>query len=160
MEFCTRKHNQCESIDYNETKYGLTNDKEQRFWHCNCDMEFYDCLHRLNSTMSSYVGELYFNANYRCYRFDLEIDACNEYDNHKIYASQERCVRYLLFVNMPRKMQWFDLPFYGGKTIQNSLLVIKPPYTDELDPAETKESEELAEFNETNELNSDENYLK
>lgn len=125
MEFCWRKHDECESIDNNETKHGLTNEKEQRFWHCNCDLEFYNCLHRLNSTISTHIGELYFNSNYRCYRVDFEIDECYVYDNHKTYASQKRCVQYLVIGNARRKTQWFDLPFYGGKPMKNPLIVIK-----------------------------------
>lgn len=125
LDFCWRKHDECESISINETKYQLTNLEEQRFWHCNCDKEFYTCLHRLNSSLSSHIGELYFSHNYRCYRHEFEIDDCLEYDNHKIYASKERCVQYALVINSAKTTQWFDLPFYGGKPQQHDVFVVR-----------------------------------
>ncbi|XP_055311128.1 uncharacterized protein LOC129573946 [Sitodiplosis mosellana] len=131
LEFCWRKHDECESIGMNETKYELTNEEEQRFWHCNCDKEFYICLHRLNSTVSSHIGELYFNYNYRCYRHDFEIDECKEFDHHKIYTSQERCVQYQLIINSVKSAQWFDLPFYDGKPQKKPVFMVRDEDSEE-----------------------------
>lgn len=142
LDFCWRKHDECESIGTNDTKFGLTNKEEQRFWHCNCDTEFYTCLHRLNSTLSSHIGELYFTHNYRCYRHEFKIDDCIEFDNHKIYASQERCVQYVLNVRSRKSTQWFDLPFYDGKPPKRDMLVVRSKDNDSDKRDDDDESEE------------------
>lgn len=121
LEFCWNKHDTCESIGSSGAKNGMINNKKQQFWHCNCDMEFYDCLHRLNSTISNHIGELYFNYNNRCYQYDFMIKKCYEYD---IQNGQKRCTQYLSIVNVPRKTQWFDLPFYAGKPMKTRLLTV------------------------------------
>lgn len=141
LGFCWRRHDECESIGTNETIYQLTNEVEQRFWHCNCDKEFYACLHRINSTLSSHIGELYFNQNYRCYRHEYEINECIEYDNHKMYASKKRCVQYVLKLNSDKCIQWFDLPFYDGKPQKHDLFVVKDE-DDDSDENDVEDSEE------------------
>ncbi|XP_031635610.1 uncharacterized protein LOC116348678 [Contarinia nasturtii] len=123
LQYCWNQHDSCDSIGAQDTKYGLTNSENRRFWHCNCDMEFYHCLHRVNSTLSNNIGEMNFNYNYRCYRFDMKIKKCNEYATNP-HTLQERCIQYQLNLNSPRKTQWFDLPFYSGKTLKHPLFVV------------------------------------
>lgn len=126
LEYCWEKHDNCDSLNYNEFKYGLQNKEEQRYWHCNCDLEFYYCLHRLNSTLSNHIGELYFNYNTLCYRQDHEVDKCREYDRLNGPNSEEkRCVQYVLNLNTEQRNQWFDLPFYSGKPMKGPLYKIK-----------------------------------
>lgn len=121
IEFCWQKHDDCDSIDVNDTKFGLTNKGKHRYWHCNCDQEFYDCLHRVNSTVSNHIGELHFNFYNRCYRADFEIQKCIEYDS---YIKEKRCVQYVLVLNTSYKNRWFDLPFYLGKSWEKPLFVV------------------------------------
>lgn len=121
LEFCWTKHDACDSIEPNETKFGLTNDEEQSYWHCNCDLEFYHCLHRINSTVSNHVGDLHFNFYTRCYRRDRQIQDCNEYDSRD---SSQRCIQYILDLNTHIENQWFDLPYYSGKPMKNVMFVV------------------------------------
>lgn len=142
IDFCWRKHDECESIGAGETKFGITNDKEQPFWSCNCDMEFYDCLHRLNSTVSNRIGELHFNFYYRCYRADYEIQKCNEYEIKSI--NNRRCVQYSIGLRTPHRNQWFDLPFYSGQPMKRSIYIVKEENSDE-EEDEVEQGEEDGE---------------
>lgn len=124
LEDCWEKHDSCESLNTNEIKYRLKNEAEHRFWHCNCELEFYNCLHRMNTTLSNHIGELYFDHTHRCYRLDHEVQKCREYDTHRGGAFK-RCVQYLLYLNTEMKNQWFDLPYYSGKPMKNPLFIMK-----------------------------------
>lgn len=125
LEFCFNAHNKCEHINKNETKFTLTNDKPLSVWHCNCDMEFYQCLHRINSIISNNIGELYFTLHTRCYRNDYRIFECNEYDTRSNDDSERRCIRYLLLLHTPIQSQWFDLPFYSGKQMKKPMFTFE-----------------------------------
>lgn len=121
LNFCWQKHDDCDNLKHNEYhKSGFINEEEQQLWHCNCDTEFYQCLHRLNSTLSSHIGELYFKFHHQCYRSDFEIQECLEYDSFDAH-SEERCVQYLLLLGTPNRYQWFDLPYYSGKPVKTPI---------------------------------------
>lgn len=120
IEFCWRRHDECENLKPKEIKNGLENDEEQCYWHCNCDLEFYHCLHRINSTVSNHIGELYFSYNTRCYRMDRDIKDCYVYD-YRGSAETKRCVRYVLDLKTRVEYQWFDLPFYSGKPMESPI---------------------------------------
>lgn len=124
IEFCWKSHDECDGMNSNETKLGLTNTHERRYWHCHCDLEFYNCLHRLNSTVSNHIGELHFNFYTRCYRVDYQIEKCQEHDKPSSSNTERRCVKYLLRLKTKRRNQWFDLPYYSGKPMQQSILTI------------------------------------
>lgn len=157
IDFCWRKHDECESVNGGETKFGVTNDKEQRFWRCNCDMEFYDCLHRLNSSVSNHIGELHFNFNYRCYRPDYEIQKCNEFEIKS--NNNKRCVQYLIALNTPYRNQWFDLPFYFGQTMKRPIYVVNAANSNggEDDEEQKEEEEEENEDEDDQEQDPEEN---
>lgn len=87
-------------------------------------MEFYHCLHRINSTIANKMGEMYFTLHKRCYRNDYRIFDCQEYDTRNCDESERRCVRYLLRLHASIEAQWFDLPFYNGKTVKSPLFTL------------------------------------
>lgn len=89
-------------------------------------MEFYNCLHRINSPLSNRIGEMYFTFHKRCFRVDFQIDSCNEYDMSPI-GTEYRCIQYLLAIPTPIANQFFDLPYYQGKEPKDRLLVTKKP---------------------------------
>lgn len=126
MKYCLKEHDSCNSLNTNEIKFGLKNEEQQRFWHCNCDQALYECLHHLNSTVSNHIGELYFNYNYRCYRSEREVKTCRQYDNHGDLGAPKRCVQYVIYLNTPVQYQWFDLPYYSGVKSAAPLFTTKP----------------------------------
>lgn len=115
IEHCWQKHDECNHMVPHETRYGFTNELTYQVWHCNCALEFYLCMHLIDSPLSTRIGELYFTANGKCYRGNYPISKCLVYDENKLAQHSKRCVQYLLDVNAPFKMQWFDLPFYSGE---------------------------------------------
>lgn len=124
LDFCWNRHDQCDHIDANQTKFYLVNDEAHTAWHCNCEQEFYDCLHRINSTLSNRIGELYFSTHRRCYQNDYSIFDCVEYDGAAVGITH-RWVRYILLLKPLITNQWFDLPFYNGKPMKSALFVVK-----------------------------------
>lgn len=125
LEFCWQKHDTCDSLNTDEVKWGLKNEKHQRFWHCNCDLELYNCLHHLNTTVSNHIGELYFDYNYRCYRKEREIQRCRSYDDRGNPKAPKRCVQYVSYINTNERYQWFDLPYYSGKPMGTPMFTVK-----------------------------------
>lgn len=121
LKFCWTKHDECEHMIPNETRFQLTNNGTDQIWHCNCDIEFYQCLHRIDTFISNHIGKLYFSAQKRCFRQEYRILKCIEYDQHYSSETNKRCVRYLLLLNTPLQRQWFDLPFYTGKPAKSPI---------------------------------------
>lgn len=95
-----------------ETKNNLTNNDYFTKLHCDCDKEFYHCLHEVNSDTSNHIGKIYFGVRNECYRYEYPIVECVEYDTALFVR---RCYRYVLDENRPKHFQWFDLPLYNGK---------------------------------------------
>lgn len=112
-------------------------------------MEFYDCLHRLNSTVSNHIGELHFTYNYRCYRSEFEIQKCNEFEIKDI--NNKRCVQYFVTLRTPFKNQWFDLPFYSGQPMKRPVYVMKEVNSNDEEEDEEEAENEEAEENEEEE---------
>lgn len=125
IEYCWQQHDTCDSLNTNEIKWGLKNEKYQRFWHCNCDLEFYNCLHHLNTTVSNHIGELYFSHTYRCYRKDHEVQKCRIFDDRGDPRAPKRCIQYVKYINTNERYQWFDLPFFSGKPLGPPLFTVK-----------------------------------
>lgn len=115
LESCLSNHDKCESLNKNETKSILINNGPLKIWHCNCEMDFYDCLHRVNSFISNKLGYLHFTLHTQCYRNDHKIINCVKYDE------QHRCIRYLALLKTPIQTRLFDSPLYNGKPIETSL---------------------------------------
>lgn len=109
---CCRDHDHCDSMASGESKNNLTNNDFFTKLHCDCDKEFYLCLHEVNSNTSNQIGKLYFGLRSECYRYDYPIVKCVEYDTAVFIR---RCYRYLLDESKPKLYQWFDLPLYNGK---------------------------------------------
>jgi len=109
---CCRAHDHCDSMASGETKNNLTNNDYFTKLHCDCDKEFYKCLHEVNSDTSNQIGKLYFGLRNECYRYDFPIMECIEYDTAVFIR---RCYRYILDESKAKLFQWFDLPLYNGK---------------------------------------------
>lgn len=90
-------------------------------------MAFYDCLHRVNSTISSRLGDLHFTLHTQCYRSDHKIIDCVKFDNIKYNSKQKRCIQNLASLKTPIQNRLFDSPFYNGKPIETSLYTVKTP---------------------------------
>lgn len=123
LSHCWQMHNQCSHMIPHETRYGLTNADIRWVWHCNCSMEFFKCLHRIDTFLSKQTGDLYFSANSRCYRNDYKIVKCLEYDVDEYSRDNKRCIHNLLDVSYSTELQWFDLPFYSGKVPKEALYI-------------------------------------
>lgn len=121
IEHCWKMHDECNHMVPQESRHGITNEFPHQVWHCNCALEFYLCLHHINSTLSGRIGELFFTANAKCYRYNYQAIECLIYDEDQRAPQSKRCVQYLLDLDQPSKMQWFDLPFYSGKPPQGPM---------------------------------------
>lgn len=125
LESCLFNHDKCENLDKNETTSTLTNNGPLKIWHCNCEMDFYDCLHRVNTSISNKLGDLHFTLYTRCYRNDHTIIDCVKYNI--MYDKQKRCTQYLALLKTPIQTQLFDSPVYNEKPIETSLYTVKDP---------------------------------
>ncbi|KAG4078514.1 hypothetical protein HA402_009226 [Bradysia odoriphaga] len=99
---CCRAHDHCDSLASGETKNNLTNNDFFTKLHCDCDKEFYLCLHDVNSTTSNQIGKIYFGLRNECYRNEYPIVKCVEYD---MALFVRRCYRYLLDESKPKLYQ-------------------------------------------------------
>lgn len=117
-------HDECEHIDKDEHEYNLLNNESLRAYHCHCEFEFYDCLHRINSTLSNHIGDLYFTLHTRCYQNDYQMLTCREWDIRDCDEENKRCTQYLLMLTTPITTQWFDLPHYFGKKMKKPLYIV------------------------------------
>lgn len=127
VEACWPAHDTCDNIPVGESKYNLTNDQHINVWNCDCELEFYRCLHRVNSNLSNRLGELYFLLQQKCFRKTYPIFDCSNFDAvvGPKNSQSRRCIRYMLVLNKPEKYQWFDLPFYLGQKWQPPLFMIQ-----------------------------------
>ncbi|XP_071448665.1 phospholipase A2-like [Hetaerina americana] len=107
---CCKDHDYCpDFIAGRDTKYGLQNDAFYTRLHCDCDIQFYDCLKKTRVFVSDEIGFTYFNAiGTRCYRQDYPIIRCFKYSS----IIMKRCRVYELDQTKPQIWQWFDLPIY------------------------------------------------
>lgn len=112
MDKCCRTHDHCDNLAAHETKYNLTNNDFFTRLHCDCDNEFYNCLHTINNNVSNKIGETYFSLRNKCYKDDYPIVDCIDYDNGLFL---HRCINYILDESQSKRYQWFDLPLYNGK---------------------------------------------
>lgn len=112
VDMCCREHDHCDNIPAGETKYNLTNSDFFTVLNCDCDREFHQCLHKINSNMSNRIGRMYFTLRNRCYHDNNPIVECMEYDTEVFLR---RCIQYKFDERQPKCYQWFDLPLYYGK---------------------------------------------
>lgn len=126
---CCRAHDHCDSMASGESKNNLTNTDFFTKLHCDCDKEFYVCLHEVNSNTSNQIGKLYFGLRSECYRNDYPIVECIEYDTAVFIR---RCYRYILDESKPKRFQWFDLPLYNGKYGDDYWRSLRPSHNENL----------------------------
>ena len=101
---CCRLHDLCKPIiKAFQTRYHFSNPSVVPISHCGCDMQFYNCLRRVNSQASNTIGKIFFNiAKMKCFDFDMRnictssfLGFCTEYSykcvailkNNKNYPS-------------------------------------------------------------------------
>lgn len=111
VDTCCRTHDHCDNLAAGETRNNLTNTDYFTRLHCDCDREFNECLHKVNSTDSNRIGQLYFTLRSKCYREDYPIFECVSFET-KLFV--RRCYRYVLEERQAKLYQWFDLPLYDG----------------------------------------------
>ncbi|XP_057658424.1 phospholipase A(2)-like [Diorhabda carinulata] len=72
VDRCCQAHDKCpDYISGFQTKYNLTNPVFHTRLHCSCDMEFYNCLKKINTPIALKVGLIFFNLlNNQCYKED------------------------------------------------------------------------------------------
>lgn len=116
VDKCCRMHDHCDNIPAGESKNELTNSDYFTRLHCDCDKEFYQCLHTVNTSTANRVGKLYFMLRNKCYQPEHPIVECVDYET-TIFV--KRCARYLLDSSLPKHYQWFDLPLYDGQQIND-----------------------------------------
>lgn len=118
VDMCCRDHDHCDNIAAGETKYNLTNRDFFTVLNCDCDKEFKECLHKINSKMSNRIGRLYFTLRNHCYYDTNPVIECDEYDTEVFLR---RCIHYKLDERQPKRYQWFDLPLYDGKSERDAM---------------------------------------
>uniref|UniRef100_A0A915HF25 Phospholipase A2 domain-containing protein n=1 Tax=Romanomermis culicivorax TaxID=13658 RepID=A0A915HF25_ROMCU len=71
LDYCCRDHDYCPiSIPAMATKFGLRNTNLYTLSHCECDRKFMNCLRKVDTFDSNFVGMMYFNiANTQCFNF-------------------------------------------------------------------------------------------
>lgn len=127
IDACWPAHDACDSIDVNETKYNLTNTEDIKVFNCECELEFYHCLRRVNSRLANRLGEVYFLLQRKCFRKTYPIFDCKYYDaiEGKSNSKVLRCIQYTLVLNEPKVYQWFDTPYYKGKLWKSPTYMIR-----------------------------------
>ncbi|XP_055384533.1 uncharacterized protein LOC129614142 [Condylostylus longicornis] len=113
---CCRAHDHCDHILAGKSKCGLQNKGLYTRLHCECDKEFFECLHKVDSLTSNLIGKIYFTITKQCYRKDYPIIKCKESVN---ILTSERCIEYIYDKSKSKIFQWFDLPFYKLKVFPN-----------------------------------------
>ena len=120
MDKCCRGHDHCDNLASGESRNNLTNTDYFTRLHCDCDKEFYECLHSLNSKASNRIGKIYFTLRNKCYRQDYPIVECSDYETTWFLR---RCHRYVLDESKEKQYQWFDIPFFNGKGFKNNAAI-------------------------------------
>jgi len=109
---CCRSHDFCSnSIESGESKYGLSNTGLFTRSHCDCDIEFYECLKTANTIIALKIGFTYFSVlGPQCFREDYPIVRCKR--NQRGPLGSNRCVLYEQEENATKLFQWFDAKFF------------------------------------------------
>jgi len=103
---CCRAHDQCPvSVHGGESKDGITNFGPFTLSHCDCELNFYKCLNKLNSSSALMVKFSYFTM--------LRSD-CLKYEYPKICLRRapvlwnadfsNRCLRWRIFTSYPKRL--------------------------------------------------------
>ncbi|XP_078039732.1 phospholipase A2-like isoform X2 [Augochlora pura] len=106
---CCRAHDSCpEGIAAGSENYGLKNNGIFTRSACSCDREFYYCLKKAASIISTDIGTTYFNIlRPQCFKLEYPIADCEKYARRLIH---DKCLQYNLDTNESPEYQWFDSP--------------------------------------------------
>ncbi|CAH1369784.1 unnamed protein product [Tenebrio molitor] len=106
---CCREHDFCsKKIRPGETSsvFNLTNTGLIVRSDCSCDARFYNCLKKVDSSVSKEMGFLYFMVFVKqCFREDYPVVGC-------LLRKHGRCVVYLYDRKKEKIYQWFDNPVF------------------------------------------------
>lgn len=107
LDSCCRAHDKCpQSIEAEESKYGLKNSGKFTRSHCDCDKDFYKCLKSVNTIVSNQIGTIYFNVlGPQCFKEDFPVTACKS-------MVKNRCIDYVTANKRSKQYQWFDNKWY------------------------------------------------
>ncbi|XP_044739772.1 phospholipase A2-like [Chrysoperla carnea] len=107
---CCRSHDMCNNfIMPGDQKYGLENSGLFSRFHCDCDIEFYDCLYESSKTsiVSTNIGITYFNIlGPQCFNEEYPIKRCME--TIITTSNLTKCALYELDTTAKPVYQWFD----------------------------------------------------
>lgn len=67
VDACCRAHDNCEHVLPFSLKHGLRNVNVITRLTCRCETEFENCLKRINSFASNFIGGVYFSVQQKCY---------------------------------------------------------------------------------------------
>ncbi|KAG8177241.1 hypothetical protein JTE90_028696 [Oedothorax gibbosus] len=111
---CCREHDHCEdNIEGYDSKYGLRNNSPFTKSHCKCDLEFYQCLEKVDSRVSHRVGRMYFNfLQMECFRKDHPAVGCRKYRGW----FRRRCLEYVHDYEQDPEWQFFDAQHYDASS--------------------------------------------
>ncbi|XP_055390542.1 phospholipase A2 [Condylostylus longicornis] len=121
VDKCCRDHDHCpDIIEHHKTLHGLYNGDLFPRLSCNCEQKFLNCLQTIDSTVSTYLGRLYFGLRSNCFTEDYPIIQCSKYvtitEIGDTTLPEQRCVRYKLDKKKSKVWQYFDNPFFTRKT--------------------------------------------
>ncbi|XP_018898834.2 uncharacterized protein [Bemisia tabaci] len=100
---CCREHDSCpDFILSGAEKHGLKNDGVFTKLHCDCDVQFYQCLKSVHSAIALSTGFEYFNIlKPPCFKKEHPVIGCNAYNRGK-------CVQFKLDSSHEKIWQWFE----------------------------------------------------
>ncbi|XP_008551138.1 phospholipase A2-like [Microplitis demolitor] len=110
---CCRTHDNCpDDILAGESLGPLINDGIFTRSSCSCDQEFFHCLKKVKSLVSTSIGDTYFNIlGPQCFSLDYPIQSCVKYQ--KIIGKiRKKCIKYDLDESKPKELQWFDNRYF------------------------------------------------
>ncbi|XP_044587115.1 phospholipase A2-like [Cotesia glomerata] len=109
-DICCRQHDSCPySIQAGESMGSLKNIGIFTRSACSCDYEFYKCLKKVNTLISTNIGTTYFNIlRPQCFGFHYPIMACEKYDSSR--RTEKKCVQYKLDYSSNKTLEWYDIP--------------------------------------------------
>ncbi|KAH0534255.1 hypothetical protein KQX54_002147 [Cotesia glomerata] len=95
-DICCRQHDSCPySIQAGESMGSLKNIGIFTRSACSCDYEFYKCLKKVNTLISTNIGTTYFNIlRPQCFGFHYPIMACEKYDRIQVLLDKLSTVNY------------------------------------------------------------------
>ncbi|XP_053595762.1 phospholipase A2 [Microplitis demolitor] len=109
-DICCRQHDSCPySMGAGESMGLLKNIGIFTRSACSCDYEFYKCLKKVNTVISTNIGTTYFNIlRPQCFGFHYPIMSCEKYDSSR--RTEKKCIQYKLDYSSNKTLEWYDIP--------------------------------------------------